>query len=229
MLSDWRRTSEYWPSTSFGMASRVVLLDPDTYPLLFVDQVIDLLDQLRHERAYIEGESLGGWVAMCAALRHPDRIEKIVLNTAAGVRFDPSSGISFDPAVGKILRERSIAALENPDEQTVRKRLEWLMASPERVTDELVEIRMSLYRRLEENAALKSVINAGLGIGREMCQWLDEAQVSKIRQPSLVFWSEKNPGMGPEIGKASGAPPRSSLLLHERRSPLAAMGTPRGA
>ena len=34
-------------------------------------------------------------------------------------------------------------AIQNPNRETIRKRLEWLMAAPDRVTEELVEIRLS--------------------------------------------------------------------------------------
>ena len=61
-----------------GLSSKPPFADPlPTY----ARQVIDLLDAEGYERAHIEGESLGGWVALWLALHHPDRVDKIVLNT----------------------------------------------------------------------------------------------------------------------------------------------------
>src|SRR5262245_25206073 len=58
--------------------------DGDTIPA-FVDQIVDLMDAAGIESAHIEGESMGGWVAVWLALHHPDRVRKLVLNTIAGL------------------------------------------------------------------------------------------------------------------------------------------------
>ena len=50
-------------------------------------QVLDLMDSMGVERAHLEGESLGGWVALWLSLNHPDRLKKVVLNTTAGIKF----------------------------------------------------------------------------------------------------------------------------------------------
>ena len=176
--------------------------DPETYCLQFSDQIVDLLDQIGAETCHIEGESLGGWVAMSTALRYPERVDKIVLNTTAGVRWNEQSQVRVDNVGGRdALIERSLAAIHDPNPETVRRRLEWLMASPDRVTDELVDLRMKLYSIPETNRALEGVFRNGLGIGKDRNQYLTEDQVASIKHPTLVFWSDKNPGAGPDVGE----------------------------
>ncbi len=164
----------------------------------YAKQVIDLMDSLGVQRAHIEGESLGGWVAMRTALSYPERINKLVLNTAAGVRWD--STVDTHPEQGiNLLRERSLQAIQNPTKETVRSRLEWLMASPDRVTDELVDIRHKIYTDPEANVSLRQVFENSFGGGDD--EQIPESEVGKIKAPTLVLWTDKNPGAGPEAGQ----------------------------
>lgn len=184
-----------------GLSENPEPFDDETYCLQFSDQVVDLLDQIGAPIGHIEGESLGGWVAMSTSLRYPDRVGKLIINTTAGVRWTPGT-VKIDMAGGSdLLTSRSLAALESPNPETIRSRLEWLMASPDRVTDELVDIRYKIYQDPETNAALRKVVANGLGIGKDRNQYLTEEQVASIKHPSLVFWSDKNPGSGPDVGE----------------------------
>src|SRR2546427_12796339 len=51
-----------------------------------VDQLRDVLDTLKIERAHVEGQSLGGWVVMLFALAHPERLSKLIVTTPMGYR-----------------------------------------------------------------------------------------------------------------------------------------------
>lgn len=163
----------------------------------YAKQVVDLIDSLGVEKANVEGESLGGWVTMWLALHHRDRINKIVLNTSAGVAWKPGT-VDEHPATGtNLLRERSLAAIRDPNHETVRKRLEWLMASPERVTDELVDVRYQFYSNPETQASLTNVFENSFGTAER----IPEDELANISAPTLVVWSDKNPGTGPEVGQ----------------------------
>ena len=184
-----------------GLSGKPEPFDDEKYCLQFSDQVVDLLDQMGVEKGHIEGESLGGWVAMSTALRYPDRVGKLILNTTAGIRWEPGV-VQIDNVGGSdALTQRSLAALENPSKETIRRRLEWLMAAPDRVTDELVDLRYAIYTRPDVNAALRKVVANGLGIGKDRNQYLTEDDLKTISHPTLVFWSDKNPGSGPDVGE----------------------------
>jgi pimeloyl-ACP methyl ester carboxylesterase len=163
-------------------------------------QVLDLLDSIGAERAAIEGESLGGWIALWLALNHPERVSKIILNTNYGVRWDGAS-VTIDPATGSnLLRERSLAAIRDPNRETVRKRLEWLMATPDRVTEELIDLRHAIYNDPATNAALTNVFTNSFDINAS-ADAIHESRLKDIAVPTLVLWSDKNPGAGPNVGK----------------------------
>src|SRR4029078_795228 len=91
----------------------------------FTDQVIELMDHCGLQKAVIEGESLGGWIAAAMALHHPDRGADIICNTAWGMTSDPAK-VKEDPGDLDKLRDSSIAALKNPTRDLIRKRMEWL-------------------------------------------------------------------------------------------------------
>jgi pimeloyl-ACP methyl ester carboxylesterase len=75
------------------------------------------------------------------------------------------------------------------------------MADPGRVTDELVEARLKLYSDPEVQASLRSVFqNAFAGVGAPR-KTVPEERLGEVRTPTLVLWSEKNPGHGPEVGR----------------------------
>lgn len=167
----------------------------------FAAQVVDLLDSLGIDQANIEGESLGGWVGLWMALHHPNRIKKLILNTTAGIHFEHGA-VQERPAEGRqLLRQRSMEAIQNPTRETIRKRLEWLMASPDRVTDELVEVRYRMYADPETRRALTDVYNNSFGDGDSVKYRLPAERLKEIKAPTLVLWTDKNPGAGPDVGK----------------------------
>src|SRR5260370_28472450 len=51
-----------------------------------VFHTLDVMDALGLERADVVGLSLGGWLAAELALRHPGRVNRLVLVDAAGTR-----------------------------------------------------------------------------------------------------------------------------------------------
>jgi 2-hydroxy-6-oxonona-2,4-dienedioate hydrolase len=69
--------------------SQTTGFEPAVIPSL-VDQVLDVLDTLGLSKAHVNGQSLGGWVAMQFAIEYPDRLEKLVLTTPMG--YTPAAG-----------------------------------------------------------------------------------------------------------------------------------------
>ena len=65
---------------------------PDhTYPAMAGD-VLELLDRQGIERAHIVGHSMGGKTAMYLALRHPHRVEKLIVVDIAPKKYDAIFG-----------------------------------------------------------------------------------------------------------------------------------------
>ncbi len=158
----------------------------------YVAQVIDVMDVIGVSKAHVEGESMGGWTAMLLALKQPERLNKIILDTAAGVDFDLQA-VQHDPLDenAKIVAAGR-AAVDNPTPETARAYMESLVAHPECITDELSEIRYKIFKNPEINESLKYV-RMTLDGGGAASYRLSEDQVSQINVPTLVLWSDKNP------------------------------------
>jgi pimeloyl-ACP methyl ester carboxylesterase len=170
------------------------------------DQVLDLMDTLSIERAHIEGAAIGGRVALWMGIHHPERVLKLVLNNTGGVNFREGS---VENPVESQARYTTVVntSIQQPTHETVRERLEELMASPDRVTDELVEVRYRYYSDPETNAAQSVLRDAG----HEM---FEEEEVARIPSPTLVLASDKNPLRGID------APQRLASLIPGSRSYL---------
>ena len=59
----------------------------------WVHHVLDLLNVLEISRAHIIGNSFGGALALALAVRHPDRIDRLVLMGSAGIEFELTPGL----------------------------------------------------------------------------------------------------------------------------------------
>lgn len=160
---------------------------------VYADQIIDLLNGLGIERAHIEGEAIGGRVALWLGIHHPERVRKLILNNVGGVRFRTGS---VEPQVESAARYRTAAsaAIESPTRETVRQRLERLMVTLDRVTDELVEVRYRFYSDPETR-------QAQLGIRMTSMDEFEEEEVATIKAPTLVLATTHNPLRGADAGQ----------------------------
>jgi pimeloyl-ACP methyl ester carboxylesterase len=71
----------------FGLSERPNWMrDMSDYVLYFRD----LLDMLGLEKTTVVGHSLGGWMALELAIWYPERVEKLVLSNATGIRVKGS-------------------------------------------------------------------------------------------------------------------------------------------
>jgi pimeloyl-ACP methyl ester carboxylesterase len=198
-----RRLGEHFHTVAFdlvwhGFSSKPPV--PKEMVPVYGAQVIDLMDSLGVKRAAIEGSSLGGWITLWLALNHPERIEAIVLNTIAGVKWDESL-VPIDNAAGTVaLQTRSIAAIQNPNPDTLRKRLEHVMAAPERVTDELIDLRVAMYSMPDTQRALSAVFGNSF-LGAASPNLISEGDLTRVSMPALSLWTDKNPGAGPKVGE----------------------------
>jgi len=150
----------------------------------YVDHLLAFLDAIDAERVHLSGESLGGWVASRAAIDHPDRIDRLVLNTAGGSQADP--------VVMERIRTLSMAAAENPDWETVEARILWLMADKDRDYDDIVGARQAIYRRPGFVDAMRDIL--ALQDPEIRARNLVTAEdYGRIAAPTLVLWTSDDP------------------------------------
>ena len=156
----------------------------------FTDQLLNLMDHLGIEKAAVEGESLGGWIALDMAINHPERTSKLILNTAWGIGLDSDKVVEGESDLDA-LRNTSVNALMNPSTELLRKRLEWLMPLGG-VTDELVSLRQRLWSIPETQEALLKYYDKLFSPNISEF-YFREDEIANIQCPTLVLWTDKNP------------------------------------
>lgn len=182
------------------------------------DQVIDLLDTLGLDRVWLHGEAAGASSVTHLALKRPDRLKGVIFESGAGVRFKEGTVKPPLPPVGGIpMVERTRILLKDPTWQGVKDRLLMVMHfnHPERVSDELVDIRLAHYTRPHTNDAQTRYYNYSAGPGGG--QGYSEEEVAGLKLPVLVLWSDGSGGAGPDAGErlASLIPGAQFKLLPE--------------
>jgi 2-hydroxy-6-oxonona-2,4-dienedioate hydrolase len=150
----------------------------------YIGHLLGLLDGLGVDRAHLCGESLGGWVAVKFAARHPDRVGRLVLNTPGGTMATPE--------VMERIRSLSQAAADDPSGQRVRARLEWLMADARSVTDELVAIRQGIYSRPGFPESMRHILCLQDPQVRRR-NLVTNAELAAVAAPALVIWTRDDP------------------------------------
>lgn len=157
-----------------------------------VDQVRDVLDTLGIERADVEGQSLGGWVAMLFALQHPERVSHLVLTTPMGYRPDEGAVpgyVEVDPAP---LREANLAVLREPTYENVKQRLQRIVFDPAVIEEESVRVRQRFYGDAAVNAVQRQLMTHYLGGEEPKRHVVTDAMARRIAAPTLVYWGDKN-------------------------------------
>lgn len=157
------------------------------------DHILRFMDTLGIQKAHFAGESLGGAVSAKLALEHPDRVNKIVFITGAGLEMGEEANKLAAPGRESFAR-LTAAATGNPTKQTIRDRLAWLFAEPDKsITDELVDVRYTIYARrakLAEKAPAQTAPARG-GVGVQ----LTPERLREIKHPFFFLWTEHNPSM----------------------------------
>ncbi|MEJ2869866.1 alpha/beta fold hydrolase [Actinomycetospora sp. OC33-EN08] len=151
------------------------------------DHLVGLLDVLGIARAHLSGESLGGWVAAWTAAHHPERVGRLVLNTPGN--------IANKPEVMARLRASTTTAVTDPSDENVRRRVAWLFHDTSMVTDELVNLRRSVYSREGFVAAIGNTLVLQDPVTRARFSW-DPSWVGRITAPTLLLWTDHDPTGG---------------------------------
>jgi 2-hydroxy-6-oxonona-2,4-dienedioate hydrolase len=150
----------------------------------YVEHLMAVLDAIGTEHASLSGESLGGWVAARAAVDHPDKVDRLVLNTAGGSQADLE--------VMQRIVTLSMAAAENPSWETVQARIKWLMADKSKDYHDLVASRQRVYRQPGFVAAMRDIMALQDPEIRAR-NLLGPAEYGAITAPTLVLWTSDDP------------------------------------
>jgi pimeloyl-ACP methyl ester carboxylesterase len=170
-----------------GLSDKPVL---EYSPHLLVEQLAELMDALDLQRAHLSGESLGGWVSGLFAAKYPHRVDKLMLNTAAGL---------------PVVSEKGKADLQNL--MALNARNVNNVPTPESVR---LDLRLGIYLR-PDTRVVAPIINAIISRHDDYLIPLD-----KIACPTLFLWTLDNPIHDLETARASQARiPGSELYVME--------------
>jgi pimeloyl-ACP methyl ester carboxylesterase len=152
-------------------------------------QVLDVLDALGVEKAWVHGAASGGVVPTWIALNHPDRLKGIIYQaTSGGVRVD--TGLpSIPPVVGGMsLSDQMFMMLKNPTREAVRDRLLHTVhpSHADMITEELIETRLAIYRRPSTNEAMTRYYSKPTKFA------VTEDEISQLKMPVLILASDQS-------------------------------------
>jgi 2-hydroxy-6-oxonona-2,4-dienedioate hydrolase len=150
----------------------------------YIEHLLAFLDTIGVQRAHLSGESLGGWVVSRVAADHPDRVDRLVLNTAGGSQADLE--------VMKRIITLSMAAAEDPNWETVQARIKWLMADKSKGYDDLVASRQRVYRQPGFVSAIRDIMALQDPEIRAR-NLLGPSDYGSITAPTLVLWTSDDP------------------------------------
>jgi pimeloyl-ACP methyl ester carboxylesterase len=154
-----------------------------------LDHVVRFLDVAGIERADFCGESFGGRISAWMAIRYPERVDKLILNTSGGLPAVEGRQIED---VDDLLA-RTTASLQQTSDESVRARIAWLFADPEQVPEEFVRIRQAIYARPGIKNSLTKLFSRIFDPEDARNYWLTPERLEQISAPTLVIWSDQNP------------------------------------
>ena len=148
--------------------------DDTQYSMEFwVAHTVAFLDALEIKRASFIGNSFGGALAVALAARHPERVERMMLMGSAGVHFVPPPVFGFDLSKGL-----------NAD--TMRQIVNMFTVHPERVTEDMVQIRLQMAVRPGAMARLARLFPGDTKVTRVTSLITDDALIASIKVPTLL-------------------------------------------
>lgn len=167
-------------------------------PPVLAEQLRELMDVLGIERAHLSGESLGAWVSGFFAVRYPERVHHLMLNTAAGLPIVSQKGREDLANLLRLSKANSDAA---PTLASVKARIEWLIhpANHHLISDELVALRLHFYSG-EQARRVAPMANGMLPRHDEFLIPLEE-----IRAQTMLLWTRDNPIHDLETARAAQA------------------------
>jgi 2-hydroxy-6-oxonona-2,4-dienedioate hydrolase len=173
------------------------------------------MDAFGLDRVWLHGEAAAASTVTYLALNRPEKLKGIIYESSGGIRFKEGTVKPARPPVGGIpMGERTLTLLKNPTWQGVKDRLLMVMhyAHPERVTDELVDIRLAHYSRASTNDAQTRYYSR-----TDQRPVPTEEDIATLKMPVLVTWSDGSGGQGPDAGErlASLIPGAEFKLLPE--------------
>ena len=138
----------------------------------FVEVLEGFLRALGVDRASLLGHSLGGWIVAAFALQFPERVDRLVLNDAAGI----DAGAIRPPVDLNISTHAHMRAM-----------LESMFYNKAMVTDALVDLAYSLHLERNDGPTIRSALET-LAMPDEKL----DRNIGALKLPTLLLWGEQD-------------------------------------
>jgi 2-hydroxy-6-oxonona-2,4-dienedioate hydrolase len=150
---------------------------------VYAGHVTALMDTLGIEKAALIGTSLGSWVAARMALDHPDRVEKLIMCSPAGL-------IGTKSNMARIRAERT-RAVEDPSWESIRAMFVNLIAEERNRVPDVIALRQAIYRLPETKRVIDHVLILQDPDVRQR-NLLTEQEWASIKAPAMLVASGKD-------------------------------------
>lgn len=146
----------------------------------------DVLDSFIHkkglESAVLAGHSMGGQIALIAAMRHPQTVSKLVLVAPAGLE-------TFTESEGKMLTAATPASFfEKQEEPVIRYGFKQNFYIQPVEAEALIQDRMR-FKNCADFRQYTEAVSAGI---KGMLQRPVKAELNKVKQPVLLLFGEED-------------------------------------
>ncbi|MDH3047291.1 alpha/beta fold hydrolase [Gordonia alkanivorans] len=152
---------------------------------VYVKQILGVMDYFGMASAHFIGMSLGAWVSAAMAVEHPDRVDKVILMSPAGLIATASN-------MARIRSERT-AAVNNPTWDSIHAVFEHLIADEANRIPDLVALRQAIYRRDDTRATIEHLLILQDADARER-NLIAPQMWQTIKAPTMVVASGKDHG-----------------------------------
>jgi pimeloyl-ACP methyl ester carboxylesterase len=178
-------------------------------PALFIDSIRQFMDLAGIKRASLIGNSMGGGIAWAFALRHPDRVEKLILidsippDVVPEIRnpsfrwFFAIRNLPLLPQLGVALHTRGM----------LRATLMEMVFDDRLITDAVVERQYQIGRI----AGTARVVTSTARHAKEVKQYA--GALGALVKPTLIIWGEQDEVFPVPVGKTLHTLIKSSELL----------------
>lgn len=176
----------------------------------YAKHALAVLDALNVGKASVIGVSLGSWVAAAMAETWPERIDRLVMVAPAGIIADAEA----DRKTAERMRQRRMAAAEEPSWESVSKALSGLVLDPSRLSDDIIAVRLAAYSQPEMKAAMPHLLAFAVDTAAGA---LTEERWRAMTLPILVVLSVDAPNMFLLNGRSilALAPNARALEVHD--------------
>ena len=151
-----------------------------------VEAIEGFLDALRLEAAHLAGSSAGGIVALATALRHPERVLRLVLIDSAGFGREVNFGLRLLslPIIGELVT--------SPRRWLIKLSLRQNVSDPSYISDDVLDEFCRVRQQPGAKEAVLSVLRHSLTLRGMRPHLVLKNQLHLLQAPTLIIWGAKD-------------------------------------